>query len=208
MVNLYPPMSSLLIKQIQVGPMMNFSYLVGDTKGCKAAIIDPCWEADKLIAKAQESGLSIISLIATHSHFDHVNAAEALSNQLKIPIYVHEADAKDLPKQIKIIKTRDDDEIDIADQKIKCIHTPGHTPGSQCFLIDGNLFTGDTLFVGNCGRIDLPGGNEKELNESLKKLSHLPDGTKIYPGHDYGEKKTSTIGWEKHHNPFMCSFST
>ncbi|MFH1653418.1 MAG: MBL fold metallo-hydrolase [Pseudomonadota bacterium] len=194
---------TLTIRQIPVGPMMNFSYLVGDPKSGKAVIIDPCWEAEKLIARAMSDALNISFLLATHAHFDHINALEPLCEQLKIPVYVHESEADELPEGIRVEKTKEGTIIPLGDHEFKCLHTPGHTPGSQCFLIDGNLFTGDTLFVESCGRVDLPGGDESVMRASLKRLSELPSSTIVYPGHDYGSKPSSTIDYEKKNNPFM-----
>jgi glyoxylase-like metal-dependent hydrolase (beta-lactamase superfamily II) len=107
---------------------------------------------------------------------------------------------------MKDISVRDDDIIEIGRLRMRVIYTPGHTPESMCLLIDKKLITGDTLFVGGCGRTDLAGGNPEELHNSLLKLTALDDDVEIYPGHDYGEKPSSTIGYEKDHN-YALSFS-
>lgn len=140
----------------------------------------------------------------THTHFDHCNAAEELARKIGAPVYVHESEAGDLPEGLDVRKTRQGETIKIAGIDIRCIHTPGHTPGSQSFLVGDALFTGDTLFVDGCGRVDLPGSSPKEMVRSLASLAKLPDNIIIYPGHDYGPKPTSTIGDQKKSNPYLA----
>ena len=105
------------------------------------------------------------------------------------------------PSSIKPIDPSSD--IQLGAHRIQVLHTPGHTPGSVCFLLDDRLVTGDTLFVKACGRTDLPGGDPEKLYQSLDRIAKLDDQIVVYPGHDYGETKTSTVGAEKRQNPFM-----
>jgi glyoxylase-like metal-dependent hydrolase (beta-lactamase superfamily II) len=139
----------------------------------------------------------------THTHFDHCNAVEDLIKKLAVPVYVHEAEVKDLPPGLDVRPTKKDSTVEIAGLTIRCMHTPGHTPGSQSFLINDAIFTGDTLFVDGCGRVDLPGSDPKEMVRSLTNLASLPDNVTVYPGHDYGSAPTSTIGQQKKNNPYM-----
>ncbi|MFH1290687.1 MAG: MBL fold metallo-hydrolase [Nanoarchaeota archaeon] len=179
--------------------MENFSYIIADPQTKEAAVVDPGFEHEKILNKAKEQNLKITKILLTHAHFDHTTDLPALEKATKAEIYIHEKEPFDL--KLKTKKVKDGDIIPLGSLKIEVIHTPGHTQGGVCFLIGKKLITGDTLFVNSMGRTDL-GGNEKEMFESLKKLSELPDNTEVYPGHDYGGKK-STIKQEKENNPFM-----
>jgi len=192
-----------MIKQIPIGPMMNFAYLIGDESAKLCAAIDPAWNAPGIADAAKKAGWKIDKILLTHSHFDHSNALEALVGLTGAEAYAHEADAQDLPPNITIHATKDGQEIEVGSIKIRCIHTPGHTPGSQCFLVGDALITGDTLFVDNCGRVDLPGSSPEQMLASLKRLSELEPSIVIYPGHDYGPSPTSTIGEQRKSNPCM-----
>ena len=201
----------MIFKQIPVGPMQNFVYLIGDETTKEAAVIDAGWNIDEIIENADSEKLKITKIILTHSHFDHVQKVQELIDKTKADIYFHELESDSIKKHIKngatkITKLKDNDEIKVGKIKIKIIHTPGHTLGAICLLFDNKLITGDTLFVGAIGRTDLPGGDAIKLFESLQKLKKLEDQIDIYPGHDYGETPFSTIGDEKKNNPyFMCN---
>ena len=190
--------------------MQNFIYIIGDKKTNEAAVIDAGWDADEIIEIANNEKLKINKIILTHSHYDHIQRVDELTAKTQADIYFHEFEEDVIKKHIKndsarIIKLKDNGEIKAGNIKIKVIHTPGHTPGAICLLFENKLITGDTLFVGAIGRTDLPGGDAIKLFESLQKLKKLDDKTEIYPGHDYGETKFSTIGNEKKQNPyFMC----
>ena len=200
----------MILHQIPVGPMQNFIYIIGDGKTKEAAVIDAGWDAEKIIEIAEKEKLKINKIILTHSHFDHVQRINELSDKTKSTVYFHELEFDSIKKHIKndsikITKLKENNEIKLGNLKIKIIHTPGHTPGAICLLFDNKLITGDTLFVGAIGRTDLPGGDAIKLFESLQKLKKLDDKTEIYPGHDYGETPFSTIGDEKKTNQyFMC----
>ncbi|MBI2655219.1 MBL fold metallo-hydrolase [Candidatus Woesearchaeota archaeon] len=200
----------MIFNQIDVGPMQNFVYFIGDEISKEAAVIDAGWDVDKIINTASQSKLEIKKIILTHSHFDHVQGVSELADKISADVYFHELESNSIKKHIKngTIKTinlKDNDEINVGKIKIKVVHTPGHTLGSICLLAENKLLTGDTLFVGAIGRTDLPGGDALKLFESLQKLKKLDDKTEIYPGHDYGETRFSTIGNEKKNNPyFMC----
>jgi len=192
----------MIFVQMLIGEMINFTYLIGDEDSGLAAVIDPADDADKILKEAEKHNLKIAYIINTHAHFDHIKANEELTSKTRAKIIMHEK-----AKAKKDISVKDNDIIEIGKLKIRVIHTPGHTPESICLLIDKKLLTGDTLFVGGCGRTDLPGGNPEELYYSLLKLMELDDNTEIYPGHDYGEKPYSTIGYEKSYN-YALSFRT
>jgi hydroxyacylglutathione hydrolase len=193
----------MIFEQIPVGQMQNFSYLIGDSK--EAAITDPGWDIDKILEIAKKHDLEIKYILVTHSHYDHINEIKNISDFTSATVYVHEEDAEDIiDKGVDKIKTvKEGDEIKVGKLIIKVLHTPGHTPGSVCFLVENKLITGDTLFVENIGRTDLPGGDPKVITESLKRLKKLDGNIELYPGHDYGSIRHSTIGHEKRNNPYM-----
>ena len=196
---------SLYLKQLELGPMQNFVYLVGDPATREAAVVDPGWEAPKILAAAAAEGYRITQIFLTHSHFDHVMAVEPLLGAVDVPVYVHEDELPFLDVDRSNLKTIGHGEtVDVGRVPVTLLHTPGHTPGSQCLLANGRLLSGDTLFIRACGRCDLPGGDPVKLYESLHQtLKKLDDGTIVLPGHNYAPEPTSTIGDEKQHNPFL-----
>ncbi len=186
----------MIFHQIAVGPMQNFAYLLGDEKTGTAAVVDAAWEPEMLMDLASKNRLRITFIIITHGHHDHVSGIDDLSKKTGAKIVAHEA--SEAPKDIGV---KDGDTIRVGSLEIKFIHTPGHSPDSMCVLVDNKLMTGDALFVGECGRTDLPGGSAEQLYSSFfDKLLRLPDELEVYPGHDYGARPTSTIGYEKGHN--------
>jgi len=190
--------------------MQNFSYIVGNGKTKEAVVVDAGWEVDKLIEISDKEKLRINKIILTHSHYDHVQKVDELASKTEASIYFHEDDYNEIKRMIKnpnikTVKLKNNDEIRVGNVNIKVLHTPGHSPGAICLLVDHKLITGDTLFVNAIGRTDLAGGNAIKLFESLQKLKNLGDDVEVYPGHDYGEIPFSTIGGEKKTNPyFMC----
>ena len=196
-------MHHLYLKQIEVGPMENFVYLIGDTEKRECVMVDPAWEVDRVVKIAADDGMKITGGLVTHTHYDHVNGVEDLVRLAGCPVYIHKAESgqlKGMKSEIK--KVEGGDALSIGNLQIRFLHTPGHTPGSQCFLVDERLISGDTLFINACGRCDLPGGNAEQMYESLQRLGKLPEDTILMPGHNYAEIPASTIGQEKRHNPY------
>ena len=176
--------------------MQNFAYLVGDEKTGLAAVVDPAWDVDRILAVAKRYNLRIVFAINTHSHPDHTSGNSELVKATGAKVVAHEAS-----KIKKDISVKEHDTLHVGSLELKFIHTPGHSPDSVSVLVDGKVMTGDTLFVGECGRTDLPGGSSQQLHDSLfNKLMKLPDEVEVYPGHDYGAKPCSTIGYERTHN--------
>ena len=197
-------MDSLYFKQIPVGFMGNFVYLVGDKKKKECAVVDPAWDVDAILKEAEKDGMKVVAGILSHTHFDHSNGVEELVQKTGVKVYVHENEAKYL-KDVKthLVETKEGFKLQIGDVEMTFFHTPGHSEGAQCILVGDKLVTGDTLFVGACGRCDLPGGNEKKLMQSLKRLASLEGSLQVFPGHAYGHADSSTIEKERRTNPFM-----
>jgi hydroxyacylglutathione hydrolase len=197
--------SSIYLKQVELGPMANYVYFVGDSDSREVAVVDPAWDVDRIVEMAQENDLTITKILITHSHFDHINGVEALLNRTKAKVYIHKAEAEFM-KAVwpDLVKVDSGDTTRVGDVDIAFLHTPGHTPGSQCFLVQNQLISGDTLFIGACGRCDLPGSNPEDMYSSLtQRLAKLDDRTIVFPGHNYAARPYSTIGDEKRFNPYL-----
>lgn len=212
-------MSSLYLRQLALGPMQNFVYLIGDRETRSAVAVDPAWDIDAILNQLAADGMTLDGALITHFHPDHIGGdlmghhiqgpTELLARGEKIKVHVHKDEADYVPRVCGLSRSdltlhEGGDELAIGGQRIRFLHTPGHTPGSQCFLVGDNLVSGDTLFIGGCGRVDLPGSDPAQMYDSLaNKLRALPDRTVLYPGHDYADRPTSTIGEEKRRNLYM-----
>jgi glyoxylase-like metal-dependent hydrolase (beta-lactamase superfamily II) len=216
-------MQRVTIIPLALGPVAVNTYILICRHTGQAAIIDPAAEPQRIIDALASHDATPAMILNTHGHPDHLLANAALKTELGIPVWMHADDSGlyddspavgELERQTGLtVDTRADrwlDEgtpIQLGQVSIQVLHTPGHTPGSCCFLAEGNLFTGDTLFVGDAGRTDLKGGSLDSLIHSIeKKLLGLRDDTRIWPGHDYGERPVSTIGMEKKENPYITDF--
>src|ERR687891_168346 len=185
------------IYQLKVGNMANFTYIISDIQTHLAAIVDPSWDLQVVFELLTKKKLKAKHIINTHSHFDHVLGNEEAAKVTGATIIQHSY--SQLHKDVSVAGN---DVISIGALNLRVLHTPGHSEDSICLIIDKEaVFTGDTLFVGGVGRIDLPGGNVKEMYLSLyRKVSALEDQLTVYPGHDYGPFPFSTIGKEKQSN--------
>lgn len=185
------------IYQLKVGNMANFTYIISDIQTHLAAIVDPSWDLQVVFELLTKKKLKAKHIINTHSHFDHVLGNEEAAKVTGATIIQHSY--SQLHKDVSVAGN---DVISIGALNLRVLHTPGHSEDSICLIIDKEaVFTGDTLFVGGVGRIDLPGGNVKEMYLSLyTKVSALEDQLTVYPGHDYGPFPFSTIGKEKQSN--------
>lgn len=180
----------ILIKQVSVGSMQNFTYIMHDSNTSKAIIVDPSWDLDKITDYISAKRLQPVSIVNTHTHFDHTLGNQALSQRLRISIIQHVSSS--MPHNTDV---NEGDTVTFGDSTLQVLHTPGHSQDSICLLNDAQkiILTGDTLFVGSCGRTDLPGGDASQLYHSLQRLSELDDTYTIYPGHNYGRTAKSTI---------------
>jgi hydroxyacylglutathione hydrolase len=220
---------SLYIKQLLAGrdfaransfatQMANFVYLIGDDEQRVCMVVDPAWDIPGIIEFVDQEDMRLIGALVTHYHPDHIGGdifghsiaglAELISIRA-VKVHVNEHESAGV-KQVSGLSDSDiathqgGDDISIGSVTVKLLHTPGHTPGSQCFLADSALVSGDTLFIGGCGRVDLPGGNPEQMYHSLTQvLARLPEDTLLFPGHNYASREVSTIGDEKRDNYYL-----
>ncbi len=197
--------SPLLVRQFEIGPMENFVYFIGDPESRQVMIVDPAWEIDTIFKRANEESLQIVGGLITHHHYDHTNGIEELLERTDIPIYVNKNDLEFVKTQKSSLTPIDHGEkIKIGNIEIEAIHTPGHTPGSQCFKTSDGLITGDTLFIDGCGRCDLPGGDPEQMYYTLtQKIMQMADETIIYPGHNYATFPIAHLCEQKQTNPYL-----
>jgi hydroxyacylglutathione hydrolase len=203
--------------------MANFAYLIGSRSTRQALLVDPAWSVDALLERALADDMEVVGALVTHYHQDHVGGSlfgheiEGVADLLArkpVPIHTNEHEADGVRRVTgastgDIVRHSAGDVIELGLLRIRLLHTPGHTPGSQCFLIEeadapGRLVSGDTLFLGSCGRVDLPGSDPEAMYRSLNlTLKALPDETLLYPGHMYASEPSSTMGEQKRSNPFL-----
>jgi hydroxyacylglutathione hydrolase len=209
--------SELIVEQIEVGPMQNFTYIVGSRSTREVAIVDPAWDIENLVKHINEKGYKLTAALVTHYHPDHIGGsfggnnidgiAELMAiNPLKI--YAHKEEADGVKKvtgvsDSDLVRVDSGDDLLIGDVSVEFLHTPGHTPGSQCFRIQNKLVSGDTLFINACGRVDLPGSDTEDMYRSLQKLATLPDDTLLLPGHNYAHVPNATMGDTKKINTYL-----
>ncbi|HFD31479.1 MAG TPA: MBL fold metallo-hydrolase [Gammaproteobacteria bacterium] len=189
-----------------MGPMENLIYIIHDHASNRAAIVDPAWDVDAIVARAKEKNIKITDILLTHYHDDHINGVDDLVQQTDAQVHLLKDEAKYISgnflSSAKLYYGGD--KIKLGETEIEILHTPGHSPGSACFHIGGELITGDTLFVFGCGHCRLQGADPNQLFDTLTKLkTAMPKQTVIHPGHNYAEKTTSTIEEQIEGNPFF-----
>mgnify|MGYP000938592981 FL=1 len=195
--------------------MVNFVYLVGDRETGEAVVIDPAYDVDGLLDLLAADDMRLVGALATHYHPDHVGGdmmgysiqgVAALLERTSVPIHVQADEAVWVQRVTgaadkDLVQHQSGDVVQVGEIPIELIHTPGHTPGSQCFLVDNRLVAGDTLFLEGCGRTDLPGGDPAALYESLtQKLAKVPDDATLFPGHLYSMDPSASMGDTRAHN--------
>jgi hydroxyacylglutathione hydrolase len=206
----------LLVEQIEIGPMQNFTYIVGSKTTREVALVDPAWNIERLLSHVTEQGLTPVAVLVTHYHPDHVGGSmgrriEGLAElmaQRPLPVYVHRQEAWGVKRvtglsDSDLVQVDSGDKLQVGEIEVEFLHTPGHTPGSQCFKIRDTLVSGDTLFIQGCGRVDLPGSDPDQMYESLRHLASLPDDTILLPGHNYSDETQASFGELKNMNPYL-----
>lgn len=209
--------TELVIEQIEIGPMQNYTYIVGSRETREVAIVDPAWDIDSLVKRLEEKDYTLKAILATHYHPDHIggsfsgNDVEGIAQLMAVKpvkVYAHKLEVEGIKKvsavsDNDIVKVESGDTLKLGNVEVEFLHTPGHTPGSQCFRIKNTLVAGDTLFINGCGRVDLPGSNADDMFHSLRKLADLPDDTLLLPGHNYGHVPSATIAETKKMNTYL-----
>ena len=195
---------SILVHQLALGEMDNFVYVIEDEISKACAIVDPAWDVTAILDCIQSRDLELVYILLTHGHFDHTDGLADCLAYKEVAVYMSKQELpKLIPNQQNLIFTNDNDVIPFGSNRIKIMHTPGHSPGGQCFYIDDHLITGDTLFINGCGRCDLGGSSIDDMYESLERIKSLPDDTLIYPGHHYDDKPIDTLINQKKTNRFL-----
>jgi glyoxylase-like metal-dependent hydrolase (beta-lactamase superfamily II) len=212
----------LYLRQLLLGPMENFVYLIGSRQTGECFVVDPAWDVEAIKRAAAADGMRLKGALLTHYHPDHcgghlwghdIEGVAELVGSLSLPVYAHREELEGLVKITGLSRQdfkacESGDKLSIGNQEVTFIHTPGHTPGSQCFLVGGNLVAGDTLFISGCGRVDLPGGSSEKLYESIStKLATLPGNTVLYPGHNYDAQPSASLDAIKVSNPYLSASS-
>lgn len=190
------------IEVINLGPMANCTYLLSE--GQEALLIDPAWDMNFLEHTLKQKNLTLRAVFFTHGHFDHVKFSQELLQKHGLKAYLEQHDVLLSGLDLQFLHTYTGAQtVKEGPFTVEIIPTPGHTAGGVCLHIGNAVFTGDTLFPGACGRVDLPSSDPREMRKSLVKLSKLPEDTQVFAGHSYGGKCSSTIGYERIKNPFM-----
>ena len=209
--------SPLFIEQIEIGPMKNFTYVVGSETTREVALVDPAWDIDGLVEHVEKQDFKLVAALVTHYHPDHcgggmrghhIEGVAELLGKRGVKVYVHREEADGLRKvtgleESDLVRVDSGDRMSVGEIEVEFLHTPGHTPGSQCFRIRNTLVSGDTLFIQGCGRVDLPGSDPDSMYESLKRLASLPDETLLLPGHNYSDVPRATMGETKKGNFYL-----
>ena len=192
------------MKHLALGAYQTNCYLVWGENSSTCVVIDPGYEPDTVLAEVKKLGKEIAAILLTHGHFDHVGGVKDIVAEIGCPVYLCENDLS-MPTQMTagpLYYTNtygEGDFVELAGLSFKVLHTPGHTPGSVCLLVENVLFSGDTLFAGSCGRTDLPGGDWNAIHESLRRLMRMPGELTVYPGHG----QATTLEHERQYNPYV-----
>lgn len=192
------------VVQIEVGLLQNFCEILFCPDTREAAIVDPAWELDRLLKEVATRGLRVTTALITHTHNDHIEGVAELVAKTGAAVVVSPREADRVRRDAKtIVDATESVDVAIGRRGVRVLETPGHTVGGVCFLADGYIVTGDLMFVGGCGRTDFQGGDTATMWKSLQRVAALPEETRVYPGHDYGDTPTSTIGQELRTNRFL-----
>ncbi len=191
------------VRSLKLGDMDNLVYLIEEPDTGCAAVLDPAWDVEAILDAAGDT--VITDILISHWHDDHLNGVEELVAATGAPVHLLDSEAAfwEVDKDY-FVRHADGECIALGGVGIQVLHTPGHSPGSACFNVNGKLFTGGTMFIYGCGRCDMPGGDAIALYHSLNRLTKMfPPETLVYPGHDYARKQVSTLGEQIRLNPFL-----
>ena len=194
--------------------MVNFTYAIGDRAKGECVLVDPAYAVGELLDKVEADGLRVTGVLVTHFHADHIGGSmmghhvegvATLLERCDCPVHVQRDETPWVLRTSGLgtdhLREHDGgDVVMVGDIEVTLVHTPGHTPGSQCFHVDGRLVSGDTLFLDGCGRTDFPGSDPEAMYDSLQTLASMPDGTVVYPGHRYSVPSSATIEAIREHN--------
>lgn len=194
--------------------MRNFAYLIGDRQTGDCVVVDPAYAAGELVDALEADGLHLSGVLVTHHHPDHVGGSmmgfelkglAELLERVSVPVHVNSQEAQFVSRitgipMSDLTSHEHGDKVSVGAIDIELLHTPGHTPGSQCFLLDGRLVAGDTLFLEGCGRTDFPGGDSDEIFRSLQKIAQLPGDPTVFPGHWYSLEPSASLSEVKRSN--------
>ncbi len=198
-INVVAPLGGVIVRQVPVGPMANFSYLLVDEGSREGLVVDSGWETDPILKEAEGAKAKVTHVVATHEHFDHTATLRELAGALGARVGAHESSPLDCDERLK-----DGQVLKLGRSRVRVLHTPGHTEDSICLFDGSDVFTGDLLFVGTIGRFE----SEKAplMFDSLNRVVlGLPGGTMMYPGHDYGDVKRRTLAEERGSNPYLAA---
>ena len=192
------------IHQYFYGSMQNCQYILTDTDTHLAALVDPAWDVPALLSHIEALSCDLALILCTHGHFDHIHGVAECLTHTQVPVYLSsDVPEKSWPQAKDLRFTKQSDSIALGNHVIQVKHTPGHSPGDQCFYAAPHLITGDTLFIDGCGRCDLEGSDVEKMYHSLEWIKSLPNDTLIYPGHDYANQPTDTLISQKQTNRFL-----
>ncbi len=199
--------NSPLIHQVGIGPADNFIYFIGDPETKQMAVVDPAWDVPQIRQIVADLGYQISAIWLTHGHSDHTNGVAELLESNPVPVYISSLEASSLRPDVPgLIDVNDGDTLQVGEIHFDVIHTPGHSPGGQCFLHGNQLIAGDTIFIDGCGRCDSPISDVKAMFNSIhNRVMTLADDTVIYPGHNYGPMPTDTLANQKKTNLFRVA---
>lgn len=186
-----------------VGELENSIHFIFDKISKTCAIIDPAWQSDLFIKKAQDKGYKITNILLTHWHFDHINATDEIAQKTGAIISIGKKELPYLQLKNKVKLVDEGDEISLGATKIKVINTPGHSAGGVSYLLEKHIIVGDSLFVYGAGHCSLPGGNVEDFFYTMEKLKSMDDNLELLCGHDYGVKKTTNMSEQKSGNAFL-----
>lgn len=197
------------VRQLKLGPMDNFVYLVGPADSDEVLVVDPAWDVDAIERTVKEEGKRLVGAFVSHSHFDHINGLPDLLSRHDIPVYAQREEVQ-FSEELRALgdalrPVGPGEALKVGAQTFQALHTPGHTPGSHCLLAGDALVSGDTVFINGCGRCDMDGGSPEEMYRSLSQvLLKVPDSAKLWPGHDYADVPVRPMGEVRQQNPYFA----